>query len=258
MGTEPHLGGLAVPGAAAAAEVNVVMDSGSGITGMSEELMEVLWRLTGMMQTALTQAFVGHARAVMSLGQECDIVTQSCPLHLTIATMWGPVWFTMPFIVLPEVDGVAIIGQKTLKQKLGIDVMTQLKASVLKADGRQDGPDMEVSAGAVDEPNAGAVLRAAMAVTAFGPSCGAPGDVDDDATLMLLSQRPMMFEDSEVEMQDGVDSLGTAVDDAHDHESPLKCAKMLRDIVFRTHLDVFRPALLGDLPARLEPMTVRL
>ena len=33
---------------------------------------------------------------------------------------------------------------------------------------------------------------------------------------------------------------------------------MLRDIGFRTHLDVFRRALLDDPPARVEPMTVRL
>ena len=33
---------------------------------------------------------------------------------------------------------------------------------------------------------------------------------------------------------------------------------MLRDVVFRTHLDAFRRALLGDPPARVEPMTVRL
>ena len=49
-----------------------------------------------------------------------------------------------------------------------------------------------------------------------------------------------------------------AVDDAVDHDLPPECAKMLRDIVFRTHLDVFRRALLGDPPARLEHMTVRL
>ena len=41
------------------------------------------------------------------------------------------------------------------------------------------------TAGAVDEPNARTVLRAAMAVTAFGPGGGAPGDVEDDATLTL-------------------------------------------------------------------------
>ena len=44
----------------------------------------------------------------------------------------------------------------------------QLKESVMKAHGREDIPEIETTAGAVREPNAGAVLRAAMAVTAFG------------------------------------------------------------------------------------------
>ena len=50
METEPHLealtqhvaGRLAVPGASAAAEVKVLMDSGSEITAMWEELVERL------------------------------------------------------------------------------------------------------------------------------------------------------------------------------------------------------------------------
>ena len=67
-------------------EVKVLMDSGSRITAMSEELVETLRRQPGMMQTALTHAFVGHTRVVTSLSQECDIVTKSCPLHLTIET----------------------------------------------------------------------------------------------------------------------------------------------------------------------------
>ena len=117
--------------------------------------------------------------------------------------------------------------------------MTQLKASVLKVHRREDGPEMEATAGAVDEPNTGAALQAAMVVTAFGPGSGAPGDVDDDATQTLLSKRPMMFQDSEVEMQDRVGALETAVDEADDHDLPPECAKMLRDIVFRAHLDVF-------------------
>ena len=145
---------------------------------------------------------------------------------------------------------MVIIGQKTLREKLGIDVMASLKASVLKAHGREDDPEMETTAGAVGEPNAGAVLRAAMAVTAFGPG-------GDDVTLTCQPQRPMMFQD-EVEMQDRVGALETAADDTVDHVSPPECAKMLRDIVFRTHLDVFRRALLGDPPARVESITVRL
>ena len=62
-----------------------------------------------------------------------------------------------------------VVGQKMLREKLGINVMAQLKASVLKAHRCADDAGMEFTALAVGEPNAGAVLRAAMAVTAFGP-----------------------------------------------------------------------------------------
>ena len=115
---------------------------------------------------------------------------------------------------------MVIIGQKTLRKKLGIDVMAQLKASVLKAQGRQVGAGMELTARSVGEPNDGAVLRAEMTVTAFVPGGDAPGDVDDEVALTLPSQRPMIFQDSEVEMRDRVGVLETAVHNAVDHSSP--------------------------------------
>ena len=61
-------------------------------------------------------------------------------------TPWGSVRFTMPFILLPGGGDVVIIGQKTLREKLGINVMAQLKASVLKAHGRQDSAEVEFTA----------------------------------------------------------------------------------------------------------------
>ena len=136
--------------------------------------------------------------------------------------------------------------------------MVQLKVSVLKTHGCQDDSEMEFTALAVGEPNASAVLRAAMAVTTFGPGRDASDDVEDEITLTLLSQRPMMHQDSQAKVQDRVGALETAVDDSVDHGLPPESAKMLRDIIFRTHLDVFRRALLGDPPAGVEPMTVRL
>ena len=144
-----------------------------------------------------------------------------------------------------------------LDRNVGWMSWAKLKESVLKTHGRDDIPGIDTTAGAVGEPNAGAVLRAAMAVTMFGSGGDAPGDVDNDITLTLLSQRPMVFQDFEVEMQDRVGALETAVDDAVDHGLPPECAKMLRDVVFRTHFDVLRRALLGDALARVEPMTVR-
>ena len=117
---------------------------------------------------------------------------------------------------------------------------------------------MEVKALDVSEPNAGAVSRAAIAVTAFGPGDDSSGDVEDEVTLTLLPQRPTIFQHFKVGMQGRVGALETAVNDAVDHGLPLECDKMLRDIVFRSHLDVFRRALLGDPPARMEPRKVRL
>ena len=226
------------------------MVSGSSITAKSEELVQALRGQPAMTQTSVTQAFVGHARVVTSLGQKCDIETQSCPLHLTIDTPWGPVPFTMPFIVLPGGGDVVIIGQKTLRNEHGVDVMAQLQASVLKKQGIQDGAGMELTASSVGKPNDGAVLRAAMAVTAFVPGGVAPGDVDDEVAPTLPSQRPIIFQGSEMEMREGVGVLETAGDNAVDHGSPPECAKILLDIVFCTHLDVLCRALLGDPPAR--------
>ena len=107
--TEPHLEALthhvaerlAVPGVSGAAESKVLADSGSGTTAISEELVGPLNGQPGITQAALAQAFLGHARVVTALGQECDIETQSCLLHLTIEPPCGPVRFTMPLIVLP-------------------------------------------------------------------------------------------------------------------------------------------------------------
>ena len=85
----------------------------------------------------------------------------------------------MPFIVLPGGDDV-VIGLNIPREKRGIDVMAQLKASVLKADGREDIPEMEITTGPAGDLNAGAVLRSTMAITVSGPG----GDVPDYVTMM--------------------------------------------------------------------------
>ena len=118
METEQHLealtqhvaGRLAFSGASRDAEAKVQMDPSSCITATSEELLEALQGQPGKPPTALMQTFVGNARVVTWLGKECDIETQSCPLHLTIETPWEPVQYTIMFIVLPGNGDVLIIG----------------------------------------------------------------------------------------------------------------------------------------------------
>ena len=123
---------------------------------------------------------------------------------------------------------VVIIGQTTMEKNLGIDVMAQLKASVLKAQRHQDVARMELTARYEGEASDGAVLRAPMAVTTFVPGGDAPGDVVDEVALTLPCQRSMILQDPEVEMRDRAGVLETQVDYAVDHgfrrNVPRRCA----------------------------------
>ena len=67
--------------------------------------------------------------------------------------------------------------------------MAPLNTSVPKACRRQDDARVQVTAHAMGQPNAGAVLWVAIAFTASCPGVGAPGKVDDNVTLTLRSQR---------------------------------------------------------------------
>ena len=163
----------------------------------------------------------------------------------------------MPFMVLPGGGDVFILGQRTMREKSGIDVMAQLKASLLKEQERQNGAGMELTAHFMGESSDGAVLRAAMAVTAFVPGGDAPGDVEVEVALTPPSQQSIIFQHLEVEMRDRSGVLETAADNAVDHGSPPECPKILRDIVFRTHLDVLCRALSGGPPACKKPLAVR-
>ena len=72
--------------------------------------------------------------------------------------------------------------------------------SVLKAQGCQDGPWLELTVCFLSELIDGAVLRSANAVTAVVPGDDALGDVHHEIIPTLPFQRPLMLQDSEVEI----------------------------------------------------------
>ena len=81
-------------------------------------------------------------------------------------------------------------------------------------------------------------------------------EVHDGVTLTLPSQRPMILQDPGVGARDDVDVFEAFIDDAADHGFPATCAKILRDIVFRKKHKVFRHAIQGHPPARVEHIIV--
>ena len=108
---------------------------------------------------------------------------------------------------------------------------------------------MGVTAHGMGEPNAGAVLLVAIAITAFVPGVDAAGEVDDDVTPTLRPQRPMT-------LKDRVGVFEVLTDNAVDHGNPAECAKMLREIICRKQYEVFGLAIQHDRPARVENMIV--
>ena len=75
---------------------------------------------------------------------------------------------------------MVIIEQKTLREKVRIDTMEQLTTFLLKQQGCQDGAGVELTARSVGEPKDSAVLRAAIAVTAFVSGGDERGDGDEE------------------------------------------------------------------------------
>ena len=111
--------------------------------------------------------------------------------------------------------------------------MAPLKASVPKARRGDDGARVDVTAHAVGELNAGAVLWVAISITAFGSGVDGLGEVDDDVTLQPQIRKVPTLKNGIV-----WDVYATVVDDAVDHGFPAKCAKILRDIVSCKQLEV--------------------
>ena len=67
-------------------------------------------------------------------GQKAVVRNQTCTLQVAIRTPWGPVVISTAFAVIPGTDSVLILGSKTLREKMGIDVMTSLKGKAQGGD----------------------------------------------------------------------------------------------------------------------------
>ena len=112
--------------------VGTVFDSGSGITCLSERLaqqMEQHFRGERLVHPCVKEMFVQLAN-----GHKVVARNQTRTLQVAIGTPWGPVAISTTFAVIPGTDSVQILGSKTLRKKLKIDVMTPLKGKAQGGD----------------------------------------------------------------------------------------------------------------------------
>ena len=116
--------------------VGTVLDSGSGITCLSERLAQQMKQ--HFPGERLVHPCVKEMYVQLANGQKVVVRNQTRTLQVAIGTPWGPVVISTAFTVIPGTDSVLILGSKTPPEKLGIDVMASLKGKA-QGGGRSSG-----------------------------------------------------------------------------------------------------------------------
>ena len=233
--------------------VGTVLDSESGITCLSERLarqMEQHFRGERLVHPCVKEMSVQLAN-----GQKVVVRNQTRTLQVAIGTPWDPVVISTVFAVIPGTDSVLILGSKTLREKLVIDVMASLKSKA-QGCGRLSGDMPE------DVDSRGGISLRRVAVTMKGMRAAgkvaAATKPRDEFVEDVVARGPATFMEVGDEVIARREALMAAVDAALEAGLPSDAETRLRDLLLGPLFDGFRRSLSGDPPARVEPFQVKL
>ena len=199
------LADLSIPEAAVKSRcpVTAILDSGSGISTMSESVAGKLEATVSDVQIAGPMTDEQYVK--LPDGKLGLVRQKSCPVRTALQTMWGPVVMDpVSYAVLPGKEGVVILGSPTLAF-LGINVYDSLGECARKRN---------LSVQGVESPNFKECRWVSIAVEAMlqrGP--GAP-EPPDEAIKRLLSRGSDMDMKPEQEERERAVALAKAVETA--------------------------------------------
>ena len=130
------LTGIMVPGGEDSESymIGTVLDSGAGISCVSEVTVCALQRQFPGVDVVQPYGGEQH-QVVLADGRAVPIERQTCSLTAAIMTPWAPVIIWLALAVMPEEDNLLILRSKTLREKLSIDVMKQLRDTAAASGG---------------------------------------------------------------------------------------------------------------------------
>ena len=142
--------------------VSIVLDSGSGITCLSERLAQQMEQ--HFQDERLLDPCVKEMSVQLVNGQKVVWRNQTRTLQVAIRTPWGPVVISTDFAVIPRTDSGLIRGSKTLRETLGIDAMTFLKGKPQGGDESSGGmPELVGSRGWISLRHVAMTMKAMQA-----------------------------------------------------------------------------------------------
>ena len=148
-----------------------------------------------------------------------------------------------------------MLGSKTLREKLGIDVMASFKGKAQSGD-RSSGDMPE------DVDSRGGTSLRRVAVTMKGMQASgkvtAAMEPRDEFVEDGVARGPVMFMEVDDEVIVRREALMASVDAALEADLPSDAETRLRDLLLGPLFDSFRQSLSGDPPARVEHFQVKL
>ena len=240
---------LSLPGSVGSYGARVILDSGSALTSIGVGLLSQLSSHFGgaVLRIPLEN---GPQQARTATGEPVTVTHKTAPIVVSLRTPWGAVKLEpITFAVMPGNDNVVLFGMATMKA-IGVDVY-RLALEKLRPHAVQ----VPVSSD-VETSSYLAARRVAVSVRAFQTAAtdDAPAD---EAVERLVDRGPDMFMDAAEERRSREQALEESVQQAESSGLSEEGAVSLREILAR-RVGVFRRALCGDPPARVEPLQVTL
>ena len=120
------LADLSVPGEViqTVCPVKAILDTGSGVTTVSEEVIEKLQ--CAFPDVSIISPLESSQQVRVADGRALDVQRKTCPLRIALHTSFGPVTLDpISLAVMPGVEDVLILGNATL-ERLGLDIYASL------------------------------------------------------------------------------------------------------------------------------------
>ena len=114
--------------------VGTVVDSGAGISCVSEAIACALQKRFPGVDVVQPYGSEQH-QVVLADGRAVPIERQTCSLTATIITLGASVTIRLALVVMPGENDLLVLGPKTLRKKLSIDVMKQLQDTAAASGG---------------------------------------------------------------------------------------------------------------------------
>ena len=225
--------------------MQAVLDSASGVTGISERLLERLTRHFGGVDVSPLKS--GPYQVSVTDGRGLTVRYQTTnDLQVTLQAPHGRISFRVAFIILPGSDDVMIIGSKTLRESLNIDIVQAFHQRVSQVGELFAAPD---SAACADETVSSVRRLSGPGLTLKGMLQAqvedALPDAPDEFCETLVSHGPSTFMEAEKEVAARREALVGALRVAVEVGLPKGCVAELEEFVLGECFDAFRRALTG-------------